>query len=407
MKSVLLRFCATLALALLVAPGAKAAAIYRGFGGVVRISGEIKVGDYEELKKQLAARPQAELSVRSQGGDILEAIRMAELIHANGSALTVRDYCLSACASYLLPAARTRTIPDGAVVAFHAGTEGALRAGLGALLARLPHSDADAVAYWGGLVKLETELEDIVRAGRRAHAAFGVAPWLHDAVLLLTAPDHVGTRVDHTTRKVVIDDKPEGACNSWVPDAAGLAEVGIKVTMSSAALDRDAVAKTLKVPKERIYFGRLSEMKSGEVTGSSCAAGVALPVDPLAATSARPAAAPLLGHPVLGHWRIDLPQLNCAEDFEINADGGSRSRSAGERLETRVQLSQTLSPQGFYRWIGGAVRGNGEPDCSGNRAQLGVTHLWFVRLRSEGQTLQFCTAEAEASCVVEYQRVPE
>ena len=116
MKSVLFAASAPrLHLALLVAPGAKAAAIYRGSGGVARISGEIKVGDYEELK---AARPGLRQSSQCDPkGRHSEAIRMAELIHANGSARrTVRDYCLSAC--YPLPAARTRTIPDGAVVAF-------------------------------------------------------------------------------------------------------------------------------------------------------------------------------------------------------------------------------------------------------------------------------------------------
>ncbi|WP_236547974.1 hypothetical protein [Sphingomonas sp. AX6] len=59
--------------------------------------------------------------VRSVGGEVHSAMSMGEEILRRRGNVIAHRYCLSSCANYLLPAGRTRTVWEGAVLGFHGG----------------------------------------------------------------------------------------------------------------------------------------------------------------------------------------------------------------------------------------------------------------------------------------------
>lgn len=253
---------------------AQASSVFPWFGDV-RIYGEIKPGDFDELKKRLDARPRAKVFIKSPGGNSTEAIRMAELIHERGVAVEVTDYCASACSSFVFLASPLRTVGASGFLAFHAGHVGVLRAVLSQLQQHRGSSPEEDEIYRANMSKLQADFDNHEQRQRTAHETFGVVPLLQGALLRLTAPKRVDVRVDEANRKVTLDLQEGASCDWWVPDAAGLAEVGVQVKMADERLDRDAIARRLSVPKERIYFGRLSELGQSELTKGTCAAGVA------------------------------------------------------------------------------------------------------------------------------------
>ena len=62
--------------------------------------------------------------MRSRGGDTLAAIEIADILFDKDAKVVVYDYCLSACASYILVASKLTFVRKGAIVAWH----GVLRA---------------------------------------------------------------------------------------------------------------------------------------------------------------------------------------------------------------------------------------------------------------------------------------
>jgi hypothetical protein len=115
-------------------------------------------------------------------------------------------------------------------------------------------------------------------------------------------------------------------------------------------------------------------------------------------------ASTLAGHPALGRWRLEIPQLRCFEELELRPDGRSNSRSAGQRLESQITIDREPSDKGFYKWTETIVLANTEPDCSGDRMEAGRTFVLYVKIPLDGHSLKICTAEADDKCVAEYQR---
>ena len=108
-------------------------------------------------------------------------------------------------------------------------------------------------------------------------------------------------------------------------------------------------------------------------------------------------------HPLLGTWRIDLPN-NCFEEYTLRSDGTKRSVSGQERNESVFEISLTPSPAGFYRWADKITKGNGKPDCGGSITQLGHVAVNFVRLHPSGRRFLLCEAESMKSCFAEFYR---
>lgn len=97
--------------------------------GAVYLNGDIDAGKVKAAL-DLLGTTRRELVITSAGGDPVAAMRLGRTLHERRIGLTVRGYCLSACATYVLTAAEPARIEEGALVAFH-HTDTALLAVLG------------------------------------------------------------------------------------------------------------------------------------------------------------------------------------------------------------------------------------------------------------------------------------
>src|SRR5947208_417206 len=56
-------------------------------------------------------------------------------------------------------------------------------------------------------------------------------------------------------------------------------------------------------------------------------------------------------HPVLGTWRLDVPNTGCHEIYRIKPDGTTYVTSGAEIAETEFQMDVKPSAGGFYKWV--------------------------------------------------------
>jgi hypothetical protein len=90
-------------------------------GSTLCFSGDID-RDSEEATVRLLADPGlATLVVTSDGGEVTAAVRLARAVRTRGLLLIVQRRCISSCANFLFPAARTRAVAPGSLVIFHGG----------------------------------------------------------------------------------------------------------------------------------------------------------------------------------------------------------------------------------------------------------------------------------------------
>lgn len=137
-------------------------------------------------------------------------------------------------------------------------------------------------------------------------------------------------------------------------------------------------------------------------TAKMVAAALTLFVAAVAAQEVRPV--PLSqDHPLIGTWRIDLPN-GCFEEYTMRTDGTKLSRSGEERNESVFEISERPLASGFYRWADKITKGNGKPDCGGAITALGHVAVSFVRLHPSGSKFLLCEAEDMKSCFAEFYR---
>lgn len=92
--------------------------ISRTNSGVLRFCDQINDASVEALKR--AVRPtDTQMILTSGGGTTSPAIEMGTLVREMGLEIKVRQFCLSACATYILPATESIVIEPYAIVAFH------------------------------------------------------------------------------------------------------------------------------------------------------------------------------------------------------------------------------------------------------------------------------------------------
>ena len=109
-------------------------------------------------------------------------------------------------------------------------------------------------------------------------------------------------------------------------------------------------------------------------------------------------------HPLVGLWRIDLPDQKCFEKYEVRTDGTKLSQSAEERNESEFVISILPSTRGFYKWTDKITKGNGKPDCSGSLTPHGNVAVNYIRLHPGGLKFLLCGAEDMNSCYAEFYR---
>lgn len=117
------------------------------------------------------------------------------------------------------------------------------------------------------------------------------------------------------------------------------------------------------------------------------------------------AAAPRADHPILGIWKLSLPDLGCSETYRFRADGTTLVTSAEEVSESEYRIPAKPSAKGFYRLEDRIVKDNGKKDCAGAIMKVGTTATNFIRFHPSGALFLMCTDETMTTCIGPFERV--
>lgn len=86
------------------------------------IQGKVTNATVEQLEELISTYPDiTELHISSDTSDPMAAMQLGYLLQRNEFDLHVTDICKQACANYIFTAAKTRTVHEGAVVAWSGG----------------------------------------------------------------------------------------------------------------------------------------------------------------------------------------------------------------------------------------------------------------------------------------------
>ncbi|MBQ5950467.1 hypothetical protein KBW98_23510 [Massilia sp. ST3] len=125
----------------------------------------------------------------------------------------------------------------------------------------------------------------------------------------------------------------------------------------------------------------------------------------LFALSGLAAAAPPADHPILGIWRLSLPELGCSETYRFRGDGTTLVTSADEVSESEFKIPDKPSAKGFYRLEDRITKDNGKKDCSGAIMKVGTRATNFIRFHPSGALFLMCSDETMESCIGPFERV--
>ena len=122
-----------------------------------------------------------------------------------------------------------------------------------------------------------------------------------------------------------------------------------------------------------------------------------------AARAAPPA--PAASHPILGIWRLSLPDLGCSEIYRFRGDGTTLVTSAEEVSESEYSIPDKPSAKGFYKLEDRIVKDNGKKDCSGAIMKVGTRATNFVRFHPSGTLFLMCSDETMQACIGPFERI--
>jgi hypothetical protein len=125
----------------------------------------------------------------------------------------------------------------------------------------------------------------------------------------------------------------------------------------------------------------------------------------LAMHSATAAGPPARHHPIIGVWRLTLPEVRCFETYRFRSDGTSLVTSAHEVSESEFAIPATPSEKGFYKLEDKIVKDNGKHDCSGEVMEVGKTAINFLRFHPSGDLFLMCASESMEACIGPFERV--
>ena len=89
----------------------------RNNSDTISFRGKIDDGEYDKFLKVFDADVK-NMIVTSGGGNVFEAIKIAEVLEKSDITIRVRIWCLSSCANYFFTAAKTKIIEKG-IVGYH------------------------------------------------------------------------------------------------------------------------------------------------------------------------------------------------------------------------------------------------------------------------------------------------
>lgn len=115
--------------------------------------------------------------------------------------------------------------------------------------------------------------------------------------------------------------------------------------------------------------------------------------------------APAANHPILGIWRLALPELRCVETYRFRSDGTTLVTSKEEISESEYQIPDVPSAKGFYKLEDRIVKDNGKKDCSGEIMKVGTQATNFLRFHPSGALFLMCSDETMETCIGPFERV--
>lgn len=117
------------------------------------------------------------------------------------------------------------------------------------------------------------------------------------------------------------------------------------------------------------------------------------------------AAAPAPHHPIVGIWRLAVPEANCSELYRFRPDGTTLVTSAEEVSESEYDIPAEPSAKGYYKMVDTVVKDNGKKDCSGAVMPVGRKATSFVLFHPSGVLFLMCRAESMDACIGPFHRV--
>lgn len=117
------------------------------------------------------------------------------------------------------------------------------------------------------------------------------------------------------------------------------------------------------------------------------------------------AAPPAADHPILGIWRLTLPDGSCSETYRFRGDGTTLVTSAEEISESEFIIPAKPSAKGFYKLEDRLVKDNGKKDCSGQIMKAGAKATHFVHFHPSGAMFVMCAAESLDACIGPFKRI--
>jgi hypothetical protein len=114
---------------------------------------------------------------------------------------------------------------------------------------------------------------------------------------------------------------------------------------------------------------------------------------------------PASNHPILGIWKLTLPDRHCTEVYRFRGDGTTLVTSAEEVSESEFEIPDTPSKNGFYRLEDRVVKLNGKRDCSGTIMKQGGKATNYILIHPSGAVFLMCSAESMDTCIGPFRRV--
>jgi len=134
-------------------------------------------------------------------------------------------------------------------------------------------------------------------------------------------------------------------------------------------------------------------------------AGMLLSLLALVSPAQADPSAPKASHPILGIWRLALPELHCIETYRFRGDGTTLVTSKEEISESEFRIPDQPNAKGFYKLEDRVVKDNGKKDCSGEIMKVGTRAINFLRFHPSGALFLMCSDETMEACIGPFERV--
>jgi len=97
-------------------------------GDAIRVAGatlcfnaDIDRDSAARVEALMTGRGPSAMVITSDGGEVMAALQLARSIRSRGLLLVVKGHCISSCANFLFPAARSKAVAPNSLVVFHGG----------------------------------------------------------------------------------------------------------------------------------------------------------------------------------------------------------------------------------------------------------------------------------------------